>query len=733
MKTVAAFSLRHRWLVAGAWLALAVVGALMTNTAISRLTYTYSTPGQPGYEADLHITQRFGIDPAFEPTLAQLTLPAGQTVNSPAGRAATARTFAAAARAKVVLVADYPSTGDGKLVLNGGRSTFAVLELANPDTGPGVGAGDNLGSILQAAAPPGATVQVTGFAQLLAAGGGSGGDPSVLLETVIGAALALLIMIVVYGSAIALVPLLMAVPAILATFLAVLGMTHVTDVSYFLEYLVALVGLGVAVDYSLLVIVRWREERDRGRDNIEAVLTAASRAGRAVLLSAGTVALGLASLIVLPVPFLRSIGIGGMLIPLVALAAAVTLLPVVLAAWGPALDRHRIHYPRRLHRPRRPSRPAGTGWRRWTTFVLRHRILAAVLGLAAILGLAVPALSINTAEPKISSLAAGGPSASTFADLHHAGVPAAVDFPIQLITHDGARAAQQAQRIAEHTPGVWTVLAPTTAAFRRGDDALLTVVPTAEGGTAAGRAVVTDLRHRLAAVPGGVEVGGSTAADMAFTDAVYGSLPLLLGLLTAVSFLVLVRAFRSLVLAAKAVLLNVVSLGSAFGFMVLFWQQGHGSQLVYGMPATGAIRDWIPIVVLACLFGLSMDYEVFVLTRIREEYDRSGDTDRAVVDGLAHTGRLVTCAALILAVSFLTLASNPNQIVKIVATALAVGIVLDALVIRTLLVPALVSLMGRANWWLPRPLARALLLPTPSAGFDTDRDPALTATTGGTP
>ena len=195
---------------------------------------------------------------------------------------------------------------------------------------------------------------------------------------------------------------------------------------------------------------------------------------------------------------------------------------------------------------------------------------------------------------------------------------------------------------------------------------------------------------------------------MAFTSAVYGNFPFVLAAITLLSLLILIWAFRSIVLAVKAVVLNLVSLGVAFGFMVLFWQQGHGSDLIYGMPATAAIRDWIPVVVFACLFGLSMDYEVFVLSRIREEYDRTGSTDQAVIAGLARTGRLVTCAAVIVAVSFLTLSGTPNQLVRIVASALAVGILIDAVIVRTLLVPALISLMGRWNWWLPSPLARVL-------------------------
>jgi RND superfamily putative drug exporter len=347
----------------------------------------------------------------------------------------------------VVTVTDYADTGNPKLVTDGGRTTWAVLSLANPDKGPGVGAGDNLGAILRAAAPRGASVTVTGFAQLLAAGGGQGGV-SVLAATVIGGGLALLLLLLVYGSAIAVVPLLMAVPAILVTFLCELGLTHITAVSYFVQYLVALVGLGVAVDYSLLVVVRWREERGRGLGNEAAIGAAADRAGKAVLLSGVTVAIGLLSLILLPVPFLRSIGVGTMLIPLVAIAAAATLLPVTLAAWGPALDRLRFSR----------ARAAGThsrAWERWARLVVRHRWLAGAAGLAVVLALAAPALSINTAEPLIGSLPRSGPAAQAFRQLEAAGMPSAADFPIEILTHGGPPAVRQATAIALDTPGVW--------------------------------------------------------------------------------------------------------------------------------------------------------------------------------------------------------------------------------------------------------------------------------------
>jgi RND superfamily putative drug exporter len=690
--------LRHRRLVALAWIALTIAGGLTVGQATSRMTYSYTTPGQAGYEANLHLTQRFGIDGTFEPTLAVLHLPAGETMRNPAGQAAAARTFAAASHPRVTAVADYANTHNPKLVSADGRTTWALINLANPDKGPGVGAGDRLAPEMKAAAPAGSSLTVTGFSQLLA-GSGGGSGPSVLLETLIGAVGALIVLLAVYGSAIAIVPLLMAAPVILVTFLCVLGLTYLTGISYFVQYLAALVGLGVAVDYSLLVVVRWREERQRGLSNEDAIVAAGARAGKAVLLSGATVAVGLLSLVVLPVPFLRSIGFGGMLIPLVAIIAAVTLLPVTLSAWGPALDRHRF---------RTGASTYSRAWEHWGRAIVRRRWLAGLAGVAILAALSAPALSINTAEPSARSLPGGGPAGSAFRQLERQGVPDAVVFPIQVLTHSGSAGVQRATAVIDRTPGIYATLAPNTPSFRHGGDGLVTAIPTAQGGTTTGQNIVTNLHRRLQASGVNAEVAGSTAADIAFSNAVYGNLPLILALIAVITFIVLARAFRSVVLAAKAVVLNVLSLGAAFGFMVLFWQQGHGSDLIYGVPATSAIRDWIPIVLFAALFGLSMDYEVFVLSRLREEYDRSGDTDEAVVGALARTGRLVTSAALILAISFVSLSTSPNQLVQIIASALAFGILVDAVIIRTLLVPALVSLMGRWNWWMPHGVARLL-------------------------
>ncbi len=389
-----------------------------------------------------------------------------------------------------------------------------------------------------------------------------------------------------------------------------------------------------------------------------------------------------------------------------ALAAAITLLPVTLSAWGPALDRHRV---------RRSSTTFSRGWQRWGQLVVRRRWVAGAAGLIVILALALPALSMNTGQPSTTSFPTNTPAAGALRGLGQQGVPSAVVFPVQIFTHDGADGAAQITRLAEATPGVYTALAPTGSSFRAGDDALISVIPRREGSTATGRALVGTLRSRLSTVPGGALIGGNTAQNKDFVSAVYGNFPLMLAVIALLTFLLLARAFRSVVLAAKAVVLNVISLGASYGFLVLFWQQGHGSKLVYGVPPTGAIRDFIPVLVFAFLFGLSMDYEVFLLVRMREEYDRTQSTAAAVTGALARTGRLVTSAALILAVSFLSLSTNPDLPVRVIATGLALGILLDAFVVRTLLVPALVATMGRWNWWMPRRLALVLRIRQRSA------------------
>ena len=604
-------------------------------------------------------------------------------------------------------VVSWASTGDRRFVSADGRTTFGLV--FPPPTGPnGPSLGPAVSGAMRGALPPGATLRVTGFDELSA--GDSGGGTGVLTETLLGGLGALAVLAFVFGALLALVPLLIAAVSILATFLVILGLTGLTEVSFIVQFLVALIGLGVAIDYSLLLVTRWREERANGHEGDEAVHRAMASAGRAVVFSGVTVAVGLVALVLLPVPFLRSVGIGGMLIPLVSVLVTVTLLPVLLATVG-----RRIDWPRL-----RKEAHASHGWTAWAHGVVRARWLAA-LGAAAVLAvLVVAALGIQVGEAKADTLARNGAAAEGLAALGRASLPSGVLTPVEVLVPGGGDPRAAAARLAG-VAGVQDAVAPDGPAWRRGGSAMVSVLPVDEPSTAAGRQTVTRVRDAAAGVPG-VMVGGTGAGLIDGIHAIYGSFPLMLAVIALVTFVLLARAFRSLLLPAKAVLLNLVSVGASYGVLVLVWQRGYGSETVWGIPATGAITLWVPLMAFAFLYGLSMDYEVFILARMREEYDRSGSTTAAITEGLGRTGRLVTSAALILFLAFASLASSPQTDVKIMATALGAGILLDATVVRALLVPALVSLLGRWNWWLPAWAARPLgvepspALPEPAPG-----------------
>jgi RND superfamily putative drug exporter len=256
--------------------------------------------------------------------------------------------------------------------------------------------------------------------------------------------------------------------------------------------------------------------------------------------------------------------------------------------------------------------------------------------------------------------------------------------------------------------GVRGAIAPAGAAWHHGQLALIDVFPNADASSTAGRDTVARIRDAASGGSGSVRVGGPGPLVADFISAVYGSFPLMILLIAIVTFLLLVRAFRSLLLPLKAVIVNVLSVAAAWGVLVLVWQYGFGSQAIWGIQSTGAITFWIPLMVFAFLFGLSMDYEVFILSRIREEYDKTGSTGSAVVTGLGRTGRLVTCAALILFFAFVALSSSPGTDIKVMGTGLGAGILLDATIVRMLLVPALVAIFGRWNWYLPAFPARLL-------------------------
>jgi putative drug exporter of the RND superfamily len=673
----------RRWWVITAWLLLAVAGGFAAPRAISALSYDFGLPGQPGYEANQQIVQRFGSGGDNAPVL--LVVGDGSRTVPPG---AAQRVADAVATAHLdARVATYQQ--EPPLLSHDGRTGVVVVY---PSPVPGsTPYGDALPALrraaAQAAARTGVPVTVTGQDALSDDGGGGGAD--VLAETLFGGVGALIVLALVFGSFLALTPLAIAACSILTTFLIVWGLTEITQVSFIVQYLLALIGLGVAIDYALLIVTRWREERANGLDNAAAVERSLVTAGRSVLFSGTTVAISLAALIALPVPFLRSVGFTGLLIPVISVVAALTLLPALLLVAG-----DRLAWPNR-----RSGSSDSRLWHRIGRGVVRHRWISIAASTLVLLALAAPVLGLRLGQPTNDSLAStGGPAATAMHQVERAGIGAGITEPVEVLTNSPARVRQAVSGIH----GVAGVIAP--AQWSHGGSSVVDVWTTADASSGAGSAAAADVRR--AAERTGADVGGIPAQGADFIAAVYGNAWWIISIIVVVTFLLLARALRSIVLPLKALLLNVLSIGAAYGITVLIWQHGLGVHALFGQTQSGAITVWVPIAVFAFLFGLSMDYEVFLLSRIREEHLDGHDTDEAAVQGVARTGRLVTSAALILFLAFISLSRVPTTDVKILATALALGIAIDATVVRGVLAPALVAALGDANWWLPRALRR---------------------------
>ncbi|TDU02479.1 RND superfamily putative drug exporter [Streptomyces sp. 846.5] len=719
MERFAAFVLRHRLWVALAWVAVTVVGVLMAPHVADRLK-TGTTVNSAGYHANAALQKEYGGVGA-NPSVLVVDLPNGATADSPSVKAGLAAADRVAAGVPGVHDLSYASAGDRALVGTGGSSTLVMVyppKMGDP-VAPQVL--DAMGAAV-AHDVPGAVVHQTGIEQL--SSGGTGGGSSVLTEMLIGGLLALLVLAWVFGSALALLPLLSAIVSVLTMQLAIWGLTYATSIAInpSVQFIVALLGLGLSIDYSLLLVNRWREERDKGADNRQAVLRSVRRAGHSVAFSALIASLGLFALIVVPVSFIQGVGLSGLFIPSIAALVALTTIPLLLSAAGPRLDRIRLR--------RRRGTGAGTMWTRTARTIVARPKAAALLG-AAILGtLCAFGLTINVAAPASTSLAAGGPAQQGLIALQHDGFPTGVltSVPVELPTGTDPTATAATLRALPEMHGV---LVADTPAWHHAGSSVIMALPRTEMGTAHAGTALADLR---AAAPHNALIGGNQVQGADVTHILSSWFPVLLGVVALLTFLLLARGMRSLVLPAKAVALNLLSVGAAYGALVLIWQLGYGSTALWGIPATGSISPFVPMLLFGFLFGVSMDYEVFILARVREAHDRTGDTREAVVEGVSRTGRLVTSAALVLFLALVSLSSAPDVTIKMMATGMAAGVLIDALVVRTLLTPALVVLFGRANWYLPPWAARVLRIrpgtaggtagSTPGSTLDDDRDGA---------
>jgi len=525
----------------------------------------------------------------------------------------------------------------------------------------------------------------------------------------LGAAIVLLI---AFGSVVAAgLPLLIALFGLgISSGGLILLLANIVDVPDWTTAVSGLIGIGVGIDYALLVLTRFRAALGDGKDRHDAVVEAVTTAGRSVILAGATVVIAVLGLALTGLPYMYGVAIAASLAVLVVMLASVTLLPALLSYLGPKVDRLRLPF------MRRKAKESGSGESpaaRWSHAVQRRPWLAAIAATAILLALAVPALDMRLGFPDAGNDPPGTMTRQAY-DLNTEGFGPGTNGPLVIAAElPDASGKEKIDTLAETLraePGVAFVAPPRIN--DEGDAAILTVIPTGSPQDAATEELVHRLREDV--VPQGLagsgitaEIGGVTAALEDQSEYITNRMPLFIAGVVGLSFLLLLVAFHSPLISLKAGLMNLLSVGAAYGVMTLVAKGGAVGQLI-GIDHEVPIAPFMPVMMFAILFGLSMDYEVFLISRIREEYLKHGDTSRAVADGLAKTARVITAAAAIMVVVFLAFLAAPDVFLKLFGIGLASAIFLDATLVRMVLVPAVMQLLGDRNWWIPSWLEKVL-------------------------
>ncbi|MGE5292141.1 MAG: MMPL family transporter [Micromonosporaceae bacterium] len=692
---------RRRWLVLALG-AVAVAVAASWGTGVFRSLQSsggFTPPSSQSQRASDVITRAFGRDSA---DVVVLYKSAARTVDDPSYRAAVTRTLAALPASRVQADQTYWTTHSAQLVSADRRQTYAVIQLrgSNDDARK-----KSYDAIKNQLAAPGLSTRIGGVIPTQETinkqvssdiGKAEGFSMPVLL----------ILLAVIFGSlAAASLPLAIGGMAILGSFTALRLLTLVTSVSVYSINITTIMGLGLAIDYGLFMVSRFREELHRQSTVEDAVARTVATAGRTVAVSGVTVAVALASLLLFPEMFLRSMGFGGVATVAVDVIAALTIMPALLAVLG-----HRVNALRLRRSVRRPRLDEHTGgWYRIARSVMRRPVAYVAAIVVALLALGTPFLHVTWGGTDARVLPASA-QARQVSEVLNRDFPVNATSPIEAVVQwQGSAKPPSTTRAAlasyvtrlEHVQGVTAVQVTGVAgAVARVD---LRYGP--DPASAQARAIVQRVRD-VAAPPGAhVLVGGVTAQLVDELASLGQTLPWM-GLLVAMAtFALLLLAFGSVVLPIKAIVVNVLSLSAAFGAVVWIFQEGHLSGLL-NFTSTGTIDPTMPILLLAIVFGLSMDYEVFLLSRVRERFDITGDNAAAVAGGLQRTGGIITSLALLLIVVVGAFSASGIIFIKLLGVGMIIALVVDASIVRVLLVPATMRLLGRANWWSPRPLRR---------------------------
>ncbi len=697
---------RGRLAVLAVAAAVVALGAVWGTGVFASMTSSgFEAPGSESAQARARIDATVG---RTDPDVVVLYRYQGHPVTDPAFESAVRAHLADLPRSLVRGTTTYWSTGGQAegLVSRDGLSTYAVVALVGTTDDEIMDAYDAIEPRLRDT-PAGLDVRLGGPAALSSDITNQVSEDIARAEQLSLPVVMVLLVLIFGGLVAASLPLLIGGLAILSSFLVLRLLTLVTDVSVFSVNIVTMLGLGLAIDYALFIVSRYREERRAPGATTEiALLTTMATAGRTVAFSGVTVAISLASLLLFPQVFLRSMGFGGMAAVLVAMIGALTVLPAMLAVLGHRIDALRLPVHRLVPRRLRASGAEGHGaWYRLAHSVMRRPVVYIAVIVPVLLLAGLPFLRVEFGGVDHRALPGGTESrvvAQALTDDFTGGDVTAID---SVVTFEGATIDNAA--LDSYVSRLGQLGGVTSAAVtgESGGTALVTVSYTQDGISGPARELVGEVR----AVPGPdgaqVLVGGRAADLRDLLSSLGSTLPWMGLFVLAVTFVLLFLAFGSVVLPLKAVAMNVLSLSASFGALVWIFQDGHLSGLL-GFESTGFVEATQPILMLAIAFGLSMDYEVFLLSRVREEWDRTGDNTVAVATGLQRTGRIITSAALLLVVVIGAFSTSGIVFIKMIGVGMIIAILVDATIVRALLVPATMRLLGRWNWWAPAPMVR---------------------------
>jgi putative drug exporter of the RND superfamily len=691
----------HPWRTLAAWLVAAVVIVAGSVTAGGTLADEFTIPNSEAQTAVDLLEERF---PARAGDSATLVLAAKSgRLDSSAARKTVNRALAAAAAAPEVESVGSPFTARGGDLSDDGRVAYVDVQYADPAFEIPSGAVDELQADVRATVA-GTTVQAE------FTGAAVEEQPETATSELLGLLAAMVILIVVFGSVIAMgLPVLLALVSLGISTALLLLLTQLTSFNTFTPILMSMIGLGVGIDYALFIVTRFRQALHDGLRPVDAAAAAIATAGRAVIFAGTTVAISISALVVIGLDFITKMGFGAAITVFTAVVAANTLLPAVLSLLGHRIDKGKVPLVKQQddsYAGRQRTLAA-----RWGRFVTRHAVAVTATTVVGLVVLALPVLGVQLG----SSDAGSNPTSTTTRrayDLLSDGFGPGFNGPL-LVSVDQRGTPGAAARLTtafREDPGIASVAPPV---FNKAKDtAQVIVYPTTSPTSKSTEALVDRLREdvvprTLAGTGAEAYVGGETAMFQDIADRVLGRLPLFLLVAVGITLLILSMAFHSIVIALKASLTTLLSAFAAFGVLVAVFQLGWANELV-GLDTTGPIESFLPVIVFSILFGLSMDYEVFLVSRIREEYVHGDEPRPAIIDGMGAIGRVVMAAALIMSVVFFSFMLAPDRVTKEFGLALGVAILIDAFVVRLTLVPAVMWLLDRKAWYMPAWLDRIL-------------------------